>query len=168
MTADAQFTDMPRVTAIIEAELAQDEASVRGLVDAVTDGRWEPRGFGGGIAYTNFGSGRGESQFAARAYPVAPNSPLAERIAEHIARWDPAHVLREVEAKRSILRDYAVTMRIRDEAAARISGAGDRPSSEDLSEWSRASSEAAVLEGIVRTIAAIWADDPSAREGRPA
>ncbi|MFE2710666.1 DUF6221 family protein [Streptomyces mirabilis] len=84
--------------------------------------------------------------------------------ADHIARHDPARVLREIEAKRRLLDDYTVTARIRDEAAARIKAAGDHPDPKDLETWDRAQREAAILEGPVRLAALPLADRPGYRE----
>lgn len=76
----------------------------------------------------------------------------------HIAAHDPARVLREIDAKRQLLNDYAVTARIRDEAAARIKAAGDQPDSKDLDTWDRAQREAAILEGPVKLSALVYVD----------
>lgn len=73
--------------------------------------------------------------------------------ARHIARHDPARVLREIEAKRRLLDDYTATARIRDEAAERIKAAGDHPDPKDLETWDRAQRESAILEGPVQLAA---------------
>ncbi len=82
----------------------------------------------------------------------------------HIAEWDPARVLREIDAKRQLLDDYEVTARIRDEAAARIKAAGDHPDPKDLDTWDRAQREAAILEGPVKLAASPLSDRPGFRE----
>ncbi|MFE5368250.1 DUF6221 family protein [Streptomyces mirabilis] len=87
-----------------------------------------------------------------------------EGVAQHIANWDPARVLCEVDAKRRLLDDYVVTARIRDEAAARIKAAGDHPDAKDLETWDRAQREAAILEGPVRLAALPLAVRPGYRE----
>lgn len=93
-----------------------------------------------------------------RSYAVAP-------VALHIAEFaDPARVLREIDAKRRLLDDYTVTVRIRDEAATRIKAAGDHPDAKDLDEWDRAQREAAVLEGPVKLAALPYAERPGFRE----
>lgn len=80
----------------------------------------------------------------------------------------PAQALRELGAKRQLLDDYMVTARIRDEAAARIKAAGDRPDPQDLDTWDRAQREAAILEGSVKLAASPLADRPGYRaEWRP-
>ncbi|RYJ26450.1 hypothetical protein CU044_3743 [Streptomyces sp. L-9-10] len=85
-------------------------------------------------------------------------------IAERIVRHDPERVLREIDAKRQIVEDYATTARLRDEAAARIKAAGDSPGAEDLDVWDRAQREAGILEGPVRLLATVYADHPGYRE----
>lgn len=82
----------------------------------------------------------------------------------HIVRHDPARALREIDAKRKLLDDYAVTARIRDEAAARIKAAGDRPDPKDLDTWDRAQTEAAILEGPVKLAALPLSDRPGYQE----
>lgn len=84
--------------------------------------------------------------------------------ARHAANWDPARVLREIDAKRQLLDDYTVTARIRDEAAERIKAAGDHPDSKNLETWDRAQREAAILEGPVRLAALPLSDRPGYRE----
>ncbi|MFF7485615.1 DUF6221 family protein [Streptomyces luteogriseus] len=83
---------------------------------------------------------------------------------EHIARHDPARVLREIDAKRQLLDDYETTARIRDEAAARIKAAGDHPDPKDLDTWDRAQREAAIFEGPVKLAASPSSDRPGYRE----
>lgn len=78
--------------------------------------------------------------------------------------WDPARVLREIDAKRRLLDDYTVTARIRDEATARIKAAGDHPDSKDVETWDRAQREAAILEGPVKLAASPLTDRPGWRE----
>jgi hypothetical protein len=71
--------------------------------------------------------------------------------ARHVARWDPAHVLRDVEAKRAIVEDYVITCRVRDEADTRVKAARatGRIDSAALDDWGRAGREASILEGIL-------------------
>lgn len=87
----------------------------------------------------------------------------AER-GEFIAEHDPARVLRDVEAKRQLLADYTTTVRLCDEAAARIKAAGDHPDPKDLDEWSRAHREAAILAGPVRLLALPFSHRPGFAE----
>jgi hypothetical protein len=83
---------------------------------------------------------------------------------DHIARHDPARVLREIEAKRQIVDGYALTMQLRDEAATRIKAAGDTPDADDLDTWDRAQSEAAILRDPVALLARPFSDHPDYRE----
>lgn len=86
--------------------------------------------------------------------------------AAHFARHDPARVLAEVASKRRIVTDYSETVRIRDEAAARIRDAGGPASAapEDLDTWDRAQREASTLEGPVKELALPYATEPGYRE----
>jgi len=103
-------------------------------------------------------------------YPVASwrhegkltdGSPLLDRTGEYMERFDPARVLAEVDAKRRILDDYSRTIRIRDEAAARIKDAGPANADpEDLDTWDRAQREASILEGPVKALALPYAAHP--------
>lgn len=95
---------------------------------------------------------------------VDPKASDDEGVARHIAEWDPARVLREIDAKRQLLDDYTVTARMRDEAAARIKAAGDHPDAKDLEMWDRAQREAAILEGPVKLAALPLDDRPGYRE----
>jgi hypothetical protein len=87
-----------------------------------------------------------------------------EETRAHISEWDPARVLREIDAKRQLLADYTVTARIRDEAAVRIKAAGNQPDAKDLETWDRAQREVAILEGPVKLAASPLADRPGYRE----
>lgn len=91
---------------------------------------------------------------------VTPENADADGVGRHIAEHDPARVLREIGAKRRLLDDYIVTVRIRDGAATRIKAAGDHPDPKDLDEWDRAQREAAILEGPVRLAASVYDDKP--------
>ncbi|MEV0236919.1 DUF6221 family protein [Nonomuraea sp. NPDC050786] len=75
-------------------------------------------------------------------------------VRSHIARWDPPRVRDEVAWRRAFLDRYETTVRLRDEAAARIRAAGHRPDGGDLTRWERAHDEVAVMEPIVREMAA--------------
>ncbi|TYB71197.1 hypothetical protein FXF51_01810 [Nonomuraea sp. PA05] len=54
----------------------------------------------------------------------------------------------------AFLDQYELTVRLRDEAAARIRAAGDRPDGGDLTRWEQAHDEVAVMKPIVREMAA--------------
>lgn len=76
-----------------------------------------------------------------------------EEYREHIARHGPRDVIADCDAKLAILDDYALTVRLRDEAAERIRMAGDHPDAKDLKTWDRAEREAAIMGGWVRLLA---------------
>lgn len=82
--------------------------------------------------------------------------------ARHVARWDPAHVLRDLVAKRAIVEDYVTTCQVRDEADARIrdARASGRIDSTALDDWARASREASIMEGIVLLLASPHEEHP--------
>lgn len=85
-------------------------------------------------------------------------------VAEHIARWDPVRVLVELEAKRQMVEEFALTCRLRDEAADRVRVAEPRPAPEDLDSWSRAHREAALWEPWVRQFALSYVSHKDYRE----
>jgi hypothetical protein len=76
----------------------------------------------------------------------------------------PARVLAEVEAKRRMVDDYALTVRLRDEAVERALAAGASPDPKDLEMWDRANREAAILDGWVRLLALPYADHADYRK----
>lgn len=76
---------------------------------------------------------------------------IEERNAAHIARWDPARVLAEIEAKRRILDEYeTVCAEVRD------------PKSAEHRANARARQFA--LEGVLRLLASAYAGEPGWRE----
>ena len=88
------------ITEFLKARLDEDEAAAA----AASDGPWVPwRGRPGlGLRHLEYGvmlPGQGAGSLAAIA-------AASRADAEHIARHDPARVLREVEAKRAILAEH--------------------------------------------------------------
>ncbi|MFI6485189.1 DUF6221 family protein [Nonomuraea sp. NPDC050663] len=75
-------------------------------------------------------------------------------LVEHIAVHDPARVLREVAAKRKLLADYEHTVRLRDEAAARVEDVEEGPMTRDFMVWENAVREVALLERWLEQLAA--------------
>ena len=71
---------------------------------------------------------------------------MVEPVVHHVARHDPARVLREVAAKRAILERYAVSVK-----EAELSAGG----------WADGYDRA--LELCVRSVAAVYADHPAYR-----
>lgn len=79
--------------------------------------------------------------------------------ARHVARWNPAHVLADVAAKRAIVEDYVLTCRFRDEAATRIERAREASQidSAALDDWHRAERETSILGGVLERLASAYA-----------
>jgi hypothetical protein len=91
-------------------------------------------------------------------YPRDEVVHFADRKADarHIARWDPARVLREVEAKRGILAEYQVVV----SDAERIGDSSRRP---------RLYGQYDGLEHALTALAAVYSDHPEYDEAfRPA
>lgn len=79
--------------------------------------------------------------------------------AVHIARHDPARVLAGVDAQLRYLDAYELTVRLRDEAKARIVAA--RPGlapAKDFDRWARADVEAGIMRPALAVFAAPFAD----------
>ena len=164
------------IAAFVAAGLDEDEAAA----EAATPGRWVVGGFPGAeylpcdfvhapdYRPEGFSEGQHVGDASVADGGMGPwavsvrGSGFPRANATHIARHDPAAVLRDVAAKRAILRDYETTVRLRDEAAARIKDAGDHPDPADLREWTQASREAEVLAGVVRQLASAWDGAPMA------
>ena len=99
---------------------------------------------------------------------VDPEGNDDEGVARHVARFDPERMLAEVDAKRKIIDNYVMTLKLRDEAAARLKDAGDHPGASDLDTWTRAKYEAVVLEEPIALLALPYADHTDYRdEWRP-
>ncbi|MGH3548889.1 MAG: DUF6221 family protein [Pseudonocardiaceae bacterium] len=78
------------------ARIAEDEAGARAVTERQPIDQWDAVGAAGedDAALSYWG--------VARIAHAEPN-PAARSIAQHIARWDPARVLAECEAKRRIV-----------------------------------------------------------------
>ena len=90
---------MTDIVAFLNARLDEDEQIARDAGFGLFD-RWQPTGHDGG-------ADRGRTvhvdlESAAQA-PITSGKALDQRDAAHIARHDPARVLREVKAKRALL-----------------------------------------------------------------
>jgi hypothetical protein len=85
-------------------------------------------------------------------------------IARHIARHDPAHVIRDVTAKRALLNAYAATLDLRDAAAEQVRASGTAVEDRHLDNWARAGTEAIVMGGIVAHFAAVYDQHPDYQE----
>ena len=94
---------MGDLAAFLAARLDEDEAAARAAIGRLS-GRWHIDG-GGDIQDED--TGGGGNAFVA----VGPwDGPVDEVYAAHIARHDPARVLREVEAGRVILAAYQAVL----------------------------------------------------------
>jgi len=85
-------TAVDELITFLRAQLDDDERVAREAIAVVGDAEWLPGGRLGD------GSVRGSTLARVADYAVPP---------EHIASWDPARVLAEVEAKRRVL-DYLI------------------------------------------------------------
>ncbi|MFJ1657191.1 DUF6221 family protein [Streptomyces anthocyanicus] len=75
-------------------------------------------------------------------------------IANHVVAWDPARVLREIDAKRQTLADLATAEERMDRASR----------DQDTAGYNASRAEATVLKRIARRDAAVYADRPGYRE----
>lgn len=150
---------MQKMVAWLRAELDEDERIVR----AATGGPW--------IAEVSGETGNcvipADAQ-STREYVARTQLYAAVFDAEHIARHNPARVLREIEAKRKLLDEYASAVQFRDEAAARMQAAVDVPggkwAAEDEAAYLRWQQVAAVLEHPVTLAASVYTDKHTFRE----
>lgn len=123
-------------------QLDEDERIARAVEDrsAPWDGQWMADGnsavrtYNGHVLFYRHGSG-----------------PLKPGLADHVAEWDPARVLREIDAKRKVL-DWLED--VRAEAVDPENGYVDPERGQD----------AATLRGVVRMLALPYADRPGFRE----
>jgi hypothetical protein len=102
-----------------------------------------------------------EYDYAARM-PRArdPQYVDADANGAHIARHDPARVLREVEATRAIVARYADALRVRDDDF----DPADEAMRKDRYSWGWADWHAEALEPVVRLLALPYSDHPDWRE----
>lgn len=83
---------------------------------------------------------------------------LSDELALHVSKWDPARVLREIDAKRQTLADFTAA----EERMDRVSR------DQDTAGYNAARAEWTVLKRIVRRDAAVFANRPGYRdEWRP-
>ena len=98
---------MTALTDFLLARIAEDEEAARGTQhnDGPRTLEWRP----GGKRRLSFDNGRGEAYEAVFAgnWDRVLIARDDGRLADHIARWDPARVLAECQAKRRIVERYA-------------------------------------------------------------
>lgn len=94
---------MMDIVRFLKDRLDEDEATARAiLADDLSEGRWRWQLHGLNPYRTALVNDRGSVLLPAKHDDVFPS----RSVAEHIARHDPARVLREVEAKRVALNWY--------------------------------------------------------------
>jgi len=150
----------PALAAFVNARLDEDEAAAKAVEDnsAPWDGQWQPRErhaletFNGWVL----------------AVSVPAGSDFRPGVVEHIARHDPARVLREIEGKRKRL---ALYLDAEKALAAALSAA---PSQDDPAtshtrvreriSANRASGRFTALEMSVRLDAMAWSGHPDYKQ----
>lgn len=123
------------IVEFLEARIAEDEAVARGVA---SDGEWTS-----GSTYGMFVS------IEARSWTVV-SGEWERRDANHIARHDPARILREVAAKRAIIKAYV---------DADIKAHDTYNFHEDI-----LNGESNGLETAVEALAICWSDHPDFNE----
>lgn len=91
------------IAAFLAARLDEDEAAARATTERQPYDEWDAVG-----ASDDDDIGRSNWRVVGIAIPGMQSwhAPAARSVMQHIARHDPVHVLREVEAKREILTAY--------------------------------------------------------------
>lgn len=90
------MTAVDELVAFVRQQLAEDERVAREVTELARFDEWDAAG-----SRVDDEIGRSNWEVVGIARP--PSVPAAKAISQHIARWDPARVLAEVEAKRRIL-----------------------------------------------------------------
>jgi hypothetical protein len=128
------------LTEFLTARLDEDEAAAK---DALSE-RWH---------IDTEGNVRDESTLYVATGPW--DGPVDEADAAHIARHDPARVLREVEAKRKILDSYCASLGalewLKSRQSTRPIGETDIPGTER---------ELYILRPVIESLAAVWSYHP--------
>lgn len=130
------------IVEFLEARLAEDEAIARAIDNKQADSGWD-------FGYNQFGLAK-----TPPGWYVTPHIGLAYEAesAAHIARNDPARVLREVAAKRAIIADMN---HAEDVAEA------EREVDREYWSWE---SKAEALTDALRRLASVYADHPDYNE----
>ncbi len=128
------------LTAFLTARLDEDEAAA---LDAARDecAEWRP-------TYPNPGLYAGTTDITDEHLTVIAR--VGTPVATHVARHDPARVLREVAAKRSLVEDHTGQCCVNDTNCGEIAGYFDSESGDPCP--------------VLLILAAIWGDHPDYRE----
>lgn len=137
----------------LRAQLDEDERVARGAIDPKHRGDW---------------AWRKDSRSTVRerdGVPIGPESRGVE-IGPHIARWNPARVLREVESKRQILDQHPRELGVAYEACGRCHSEGNIEVLWDGEEETveHTNTEMPWPCPTVRHLAAVYADRPEYQE----
>jgi hypothetical protein len=98
------------------ARIAEDEAAAGGAFRDVNDGSAPKFGMEWWAA--------GDTVIAEQTYVLEQDPGIGDTaVAEHVARWDPARVLIECEAKREVVKEWQEADRFRREYGNKISHA---------------------------------------------
>lgn len=97
------------------------------IARAAIQGNWTARNYGGGAATAS--------------------------TAEHIARQDPQSTLTRCSVDQETLREYTITVRLRDEAADRLRAQGEHKDRGDLDTWCRTETETGILLPVIERMA---------------
>jgi hypothetical protein len=92
----ARVTAVDELIAFVRQQLDEDERVALAVTEMARFDEWDAVG-----SAVDDEIGRSNWEVVGIARP--PTAPAAKAISQHIARWDPARVLAEVEAKRAML-----------------------------------------------------------------
>jgi hypothetical protein len=99
----SETTTTTTISDFLLARIAEDEAEAR----AAQPGGWYAQG-GGQVMLPAPWSRRPWTENAVVVSPATTIGPQGQSDADHIARWDPARVLAECEAKRRLVELHAI------------------------------------------------------------
>ena len=143
------MSDAAAMVAFLEARLDEEEAAAKGPPGWKLE-HWSA------VHYKTSASLR---EWRVDAEPRCITDQVARGDAEHIARYDPARVLREVEAKRAVVDLYKRTRAILDDFGARMERR-EHISATASGDYLAAQRELAVLGLVLRHHVAVYDADP--------